>query len=431
MCPRYPRTHKRSRGFRRFFHFFRLPHAAANRALAWQARFSHNVTVITPHPFRAIGRLVDFMRQADEPGLINLAAGVPGLDALPAGELSAAFARAFEKEGARLFAYHHPEGDHALREHLAARLRSRGAPVTGKQLITVTGCTQGLQLMLSVLVKPGDIVAVEAPGYYGLLELLSEAGVRILPLPVADENGIDPEQVEPLLAHWKPRCLIVCAALSNPSGATIPEANRPRLVEICRTHGVRLIEDDIYGELVDGGPPKTMLAWDDGSTVSYVSSFSKSVSPGLRVGVCAPGALHEDYAARKCQQDLHSAVPSEVMLREFLEIGALDPHLARLRQRNRGRRELALAAIGRSFPKGTIVRPPRGGYMLWAELPRAVDLAQVRVSARESRVVFADGTVFFTQTPGKSCLRLNCARATEQELVFGLETLGSILSCVC
>jgi DNA-binding transcriptional MocR family regulator len=388
------------------------------------------VLVITPHPFLATGRLVDFMRQADEPGLINLAAGVPGLDALPAQALSAAFTRAFEKEGAGLFAYHHPEGDHALREHLAARLRSRGAQVIGKQLITVTGCTQGLQLMLSVLVKPGDIVAVEAPGYYGLLELLSTAGVRILPLPVADENGIDPDQAEPLLAHWKPRCLIVCAALSNPSGATIPDANRIRLVEICRAHGVRLIEDDIYGELVDGGPPKTMLAWDDGSTVSYVSSFSKSVSPGLRVGVCAPGTLHEDYAARKCQQDLHSAVTSEVMLREFLESGAFDPHLAQLRQRNRGRRALALAAIEHSFPKGTIVRPPRGGYMLWVELPRLVDLAQLKKTARQSRIVFADGTVFFTQPPGKSCLRLNCARATEQELVFALETLGRILSSV-
>jgi DNA-binding transcriptional MocR family regulator len=151
----------------------------------------------------------------------------------------------------------------------------------------------------------------------------------------------------------------------------------------------------------------------------------------LRVGVCAPGTLHEDYAARKCQQDLHSAVPSEVMLREFLESGAFDPHLARLRERNRGRRELALASIERSFPKGTVVRPPRGGYMLWAELPGAVDLAPVRASARESRVVFADGAVFFTQPPGKASMRLNCARATEQELVFGLEKLGEILSRSC
>ena len=380
-----------------------------------------------PQTFRAAGRLIDFMRQADEPGLINFAAGVPGLDALPVEELRAAFARGFEKEGAKMLAYHHPEGDRALREHLAARLNGRGANLRGEQLVTVTGCTQGLQLMLSVLVQPGDIVAVEAPAYYGLLELLSVAGVRVLPLPVAGADGIDPAQAEPLLARWKPRCLIVCTALSNPSGATVPEANRERLVEICRAHGVRLIEDDIYGELVDGGAPKTMLAWDDGSTVSYVTSFSKSVSPGLRVGVCVPGALHEDYAARKCQQDLHSATVSEVALREFLESGALDPHLTRLRERNRHRRTLALDAIARSFPAGTRVTPPRGGYMLWAELPRTLDLAAVRDAARAERIVFASGAVFFTQPPEKTCLRLNCAKATEAELVHGLTTLGAIL----
>lgn len=383
--------------------------------------------MIEPQTFRAAGRLVDFMRQADAPGLINLAAGVPSPEALPVEELRAAFVRGFEKEGAGMFAYHHPEGDRPLRALLAARLNVRGARLTGEQLVAVTGCTQGLQLLLSVLVQPGDIVAVEAPAYYGLLELLSVAGVRVLPLPVVGGEGIDPAQAEPLLARWKPRCLIVCTALSNPSGATIPEANRERLVELCRAHGVRLIEDDIYGELVDGGAPKTMLAWDDGSTVSYVTSFSKTVSPGLRVGVCVPGSLHEEYAARKCQQDLHSAVPTEVALREFLESGAFDPHLARLRERNRHRRTLALDIIARSFPAGTRVTPPRGGYMLWAELPQPIDLAAVRDAAWRERIVFASGAVFFTQPPERTCLRLNCAKATEPELRHGLATLGAIL----
>ncbi|MEA3212079.1 MAG: hypothetical protein QOE70_5136 [Chthoniobacter sp.] len=381
-----------------------------------------------PYHFRAAGRLIDFMRQADEPGLINLAAGVPGLDSLPVEELQAAFHRAFEHEGAAMFAYHHPEGDHALRELLAARLNARGAHLQGGQLVAVTGCTQGLQLMLSVLVNPGDVVACEAPGYYGLLELLSEAGVRVLPLPGRGGEGIDPAEVGPLLERWKPKALIVCSSLSNPSGATLPETSRELLVELCRQHGVRLIEDDIYAELVDGGPLRTMLAYDDGSTVSYVSSFSKSVSPGLRAGICFPGALHEEFAARKCQQDLHSAVVSEVALREFLQAGALDPHLLRLRARNQRRRELALAAIARTFPADSRVTQPRGGYMLWVELAGTPDLAAIRRTARSERVVFASGDVFFTAPGAPACLRLNCAKATEDELVKGLETLGRIIS---
>ena len=198
-------------------------------------------------------------------------------------------------------------------------------------------------------------------------------------------------------------------------------------MEICRTHGVRLIEDDIYGDLIEDRVPRSLLAWDDGSTVSYVSSVSKTVSPGLRVGVCAPGALYEEFSARKCQQDLHSAVVSEVALREFLAAGALDPHLERLRTRNRNRRTLALDTIARSFPKGTRANPPRGGYMLWAELPRAFDLAAIRETAKKERVVFGAGPVFFTEPQPTSSLRLNCAKASEAELVSGLETLGGIL----
>lgn len=381
-----------------------------------------------PFTFRAQGRLIDFMRQADEPGLINLAAGVPALEALPAEALRDAFERAYARDGAALFAYHHPEGDHRLRELLADRLAKRGANISGSQLVTTTGCTQALQVMISILVKPGDIVACEAPAYYGMLELLSEAGAQVLPIPVRGADGIDLPLTEELLERWKPKCLIVCAALSNPSGATMPDAARKRLVEICREHGVRLIEDDIYGELLDGKPPRSMLAWDDGSTVSYVSSFSKTISPGIRVGICVPGTLHEEFATRKCQQDLHSAVPTEVMLREFLEAGAFDPHLEGLRARNHHRRELALDAIRRSFPAGTDVIPPSGGYMLWAELPLTVDLGKIRQRAREQRVVFAAGGVFFPAPPERSYLRLNCAKASEEELVSGLETLGKILS---
>jgi DNA-binding transcriptional MocR family regulator len=381
-----------------------------------------------PFTFHAQGRLIDFMRQADEPGLINLAAGVPPLDALPAEALKAAFDRAYTRDGSAMFAYHHPEGDHRLRELLAERLTKRGATVSRSQIVTVTGCSQALQLMLSVLIKPGDIVACEAPAYYGMLELVSEAGAQVLPIPVRGADGIDLPLTEELLERWKPKCLIVCAALSNPSGATMPDAARQRLVEMCRTHGVRLIEDDIYGELVDGKAPTSMLAWDDGSTVSYVTSFSKSVSPGLRVGFCIPGTLHEEFAAKKCQQDLHSAVVTEATLREFLDAGAFDPHLEWLRTRNQHRRTLALDVIKRSFPEGTQVIPPQGGYMLWAELPRPVDLGEVRKRAREQRVVFAAGGVFFPAPPEASYLRLNCAKASEAELVEGLESLGRILS---
>jgi len=378
------------------------------------------------------------MRQADDPRLINLAAGVPGLDALPFDALRAGMEEAFAAEGASMLAYHHPEGDPELRSLSAARLRTRGvADLTPGQVVTTTGCTQALQVMLSVLVRPGDIVACESPAYYGLLELIAEAGARVLPLPVQSGAGIDLDATEEALARWKPKCLVVCTSLSNPSGTTLPEASRERLVAICRTAGVRLIEDDIYAELLESGAPKPCRAFDDGSTVSFVTSFSKTVSPGLRVGYCVPGTpqLHDAFAARKCQQDLHSSTVSEVMLRAFLARGHFDPHLAWLRERNLRRRGLALDAIGRSFPQGTEVDDPWGGYMLWVKLPPEVDMAAVQCQARAAGVAFAAGSAFFAAPPaGGGCpaaqIRLNCAKAAEPDLERGVEILGKIFSAL-
>ncbi len=399
------------------------------KALA-EARAAEENIVMTsaPFAFTAAGRLIDFMREAGEPGLINLAAGVPATETLPAAELGAAFGRAFEIEGRTMCAYHHPEGDPGLRELLAARLNARGAELSGTNVLTVTGCQQGLQLMLSAVVQPGDIVACEVPAYYALLELISISGARILPVPVRSSGGVEVAEADELFARWKPKLFFVCSSASNPCGSTVPTKDREALVEMCRRHGVRLVEDDIYGELLDDGPLPTMLAYDDGRTVSYVSSFSKSVSPGLRVGVCVPGAIHEEIAVRKCQQDMHSSVVSEVALRHFFEMGALDPHLARLRQRNIHRRSAAVTAIDRAFPRGSKVWPQIGGYMVWVELPKRIDLARVRDAARAENVVFAAGDVFFPNVSETSYLRLNCAKAPEEDLLRGLDILGRIVT---
>ena len=380
-----------------------------------------------PFLFQASGRLVDFMRQADEPGLINLAAGVPSTESLPAAELRAAFDKACDDGGARLFAYHHPSGDHRLRAMFAERLSRRGANVSGSQVLSTTGCQQALQLMLSVLVKPGDIVACQTPAYYALLELIAAKGARILPLPERSDAGFDLAEVADLLERWRPKCLFVCTTLSNPSGSTMPESARAELVAVCRRLGVRIIEDDIYAELVDGGAPKPMLAFDDGTTVSYVTSFSKSVAPGLRAGFCVPGSLFEEVATLKCQEDMHGSVVSEGTLRAFMEMDAVEPHLARVRAANRNRRALAREAITRSFPRGTHIAEPLGGYMLWVQLPDAADLARVKVRAREKGVVFCAGDVFFPATAPGKFMRLNCAKASESELVRGLEILGAAI----
>lgn len=368
------------------------------------------------------------MRQAEQPGIINLAAGVPGMDALPAGELHTAFETAFRKRRAGIFAYHHPEGDIPLRQLLAERLKLRGAKVEGSDILTTTGCQQGLQLMVTLLVKPGDVVACQVPIYYALLELISAAGAKILPIPEHETEGIDVVELEKLLKQWSPKCFFICPTLSNPSTLTLDNTKREQIVKICRETKVRLVEDDIYAELVEKGAPKPMRAFDDGTTVSYVSSYSKCISPGLRTGFCVPGDFFEQTATLKCQQDMHGSVISEGILRAFLEMRYMDGHLARLRPRNAQRLDLAVEAITKHFPAETKVQRPVGGYMLWVQLPDGCDVSELAKRAKEKGVVFASGDVFFPDDRKRSCLRLNCSKADHSDLVRGIQILAGALS---
>ena len=384
--------------------------------------------MISPYTFTPRARLLEFMRQAGNPHLINLAAGLPSTECVPKADLKRAFDAAFLEEADLALGYHTPDGDYLLRDRMAKRLARREIHVTADDLVMTTGCTQALHGMIGLLAQPGDVVACEAPAYYATLEILGDLGVRILPVPVRNSQGVDLELVSALFERFRPRLFIVCSTLSNPSGATIPNEARGALVELCRKTGTKILEDEIYGDLseIDGLLP--IRSYDDGATVSYVTSFSKTVAPGIRVGVCIAGPNTDRFALLKCQQDMHSATLCEVAFRKYLEQSDFEGHLRFLKALNRQRRELAGQVIGEYFPAGTMVWQPEGGFLLWAEVPQRIDIESAYQAALEQNVAFSRGTAFYTSPEAKvSAMRLNCSRPTEEQLVAGLEVLGKIL----
>lgn len=382
-----------------------------------------NATSGEPFAFKSPSRLIDFMREADKLGLINLAAGVPSPALLPTKDLARAFNNALKQNGGEVFAYHHPEGDHELRELIAERLKRRGLKVKPKELVITTGCTQSLQVMLTLVTEPGDVVACEAPAYYGMLELLSYFKVHVLPIPTHLRDGMDLNALQDRIRKYKPKAVVVCSTLSNPCGATIPPNRRKEFVEICRRAGVRIIEDEVYAELHDRGV-KPLRAFDDGSTVSYVASFSKSISPGIRVGYAIPGTWFEDFAERKCQQDMHSSVVSEMTMREYIKLPAADRNLEKLRKVFAKRRKIARKAIEETFPEGTLLNEPEGTYMYWAVLPEEVDLRGIQKKLARKKIAFGHGQAFLQKPEEQRMMRLNTAKATEEELDYGLRELG-------
>jgi DNA-binding transcriptional MocR family regulator len=385
--------------------------------------------MISPYIFRPRGRLLDIMRQVGNADLINLAAGLPSVDCVPKAALEQVFAETLRDDADEALGYHTPDGDLRLREILAERFRRRGIMTTVDKMVITTGCTQALHGMIRLLARPGDVVACEAPAYYATLEILGDLGVRILPIPVRDSDGIDLDLVRTLFRRFRPTLFVICSTLSNPSGSTLSNEARIELIQICQDSGTRILEDEIYGELSEIPHLKPIRAYDDGSTVAYVTSFSKSVAPGLRIGVCLPGVDSDSFALLKCQQDMHSATLCEVAFRNYLERGHLDRHLEFLRTFNRKRRELGLRVIQECFPKSARVWEPAGGFMLWVELPTGVDIDWVYQQGIEQKVAFCRGEVFFTsENEHIGAMRLNCSRPNEAALVKGLKILGQIMS---
>ena len=368
------------------------------------------------------------MRQTEDPQVINLAAGIPSPDFLPLDALKSALEGEVQSRAREMFSYHRPEGAAPLREAIRDYLRIRGVSVQADQVLVTTGCSGALASIIGTVLKKGDTVVCEAPAYYGQLELLRAVGVKFRTVTTAVGQEPDPSKWERALkAKPKPKLLVVTSTLSNPSGATLKEEGRAKLVEICRQAGVPILEDDIYGDLLGRSRPKPLRAFDDGSTVLYATSFSKTVAPGLRIGFSLPGKWMEAAADRQCRQSIHGAVPSEYMTAAFLRSGRMEGHLEMLKTVYAKRRELAGGILARELPEGYRADDPGGGYMLWVRGGKPGIMEEVRKKCLERGVAVEAGGIFFAAQPKEACFRLNCARATPEDLARGVGIFCEVL----
>lgn len=376
-------------------------------------------------------RLLDFMRQLGDRDAIMLGAGIPDPDLLPRQAIVEAFQAADEASDGGFLGYQVPEGNPDLRERIAARLGERGVAGLngGGSVLLTTGCTQALHLALSLHGGSGSLIACESPCYYHLLEQIHWMGARALPVPSDPSTGIRLDALEETIERHHPACLVLCSTLSNPTGATIPDTVRHSLVEMCRENGVHIIEDDIYAELHEGPEqPIPLRALDDGTSVTLVSSFSKTISPGLRVGFMVPGPHFDEVANHRCMMDMHGSTSSEATILAYLQRADANGYLEGFRTTVRRRRNHLIHAVESIFPEGTRVTHPEGGFLIWVTLDGALDLPLLAERALAEGVTVAIGNVFLPGQPLRGCMRLNAARASEADMTRGVEILGRIIA---
>jgi len=368
------------------------------------------------------------MRDLLNPNLLQLGLAVPSHQLLPVEKLNRMLARAIRRFARQSVAYELPPGNQRLRQQIAQRLLLSGCTISPEQIVITSGCVEAVVLSLRTLCQPGDAVVIETPVYFNFLQLIEDLGLKALEIPTSPRGGISLEALEYALDrnHGAVKAGIVLSNFNNPLGSLMSDEDKQRLVEIMEKHQIPLIEDDIYGDLAFSDQrPSVAKAYDRTDNVLLCSSFSKTLAPGYRVGWIAAGRYQEQIERRKMIYSVATASPPQQAIGEFLANGGYEHHLRSIRRCYARQTALMGDAIGRFFPEGTRVSHPQGGFMLWVEMPEAVDALRLYEKAKLAGITIAPGQIFSIEGKFHNCIRLNAA-VWDSAVEAAIETLGNL-----
>jgi DNA-binding transcriptional MocR family regulator len=388
---------------------------------------------VAPDPAQYVGihaKVSDFVarrRQSEVRVDFSLARGAPEL--YPAQALQTIMMRLLRQRPALLTTAAPSRSRTPLREAAARRGLRAGMTLSPDEVLSTNGCIEALNLALRAVAQPGDTVAVESPTFYGLLQVLESLGMRAVEIPTSPQTGLSVEALEMALeAYDNIKAVVVVPHLQNPLGSVMPDAHKQRLVALCEQHGVALIEDDTYSELLDGDPPaRSIKSWDRTGNVIHCASLHKILAPGMRLGWISAGRWHGRVEMLKYTQTRSNEELSQWAAGEFMGTGAYDRHLRRLRERLKVQREQTADAIAAHFPPGTRLNLPPGGLQLWVELPERLPSRRVFNAALRERILVAPGTLFSNSARFDHYLRINCGWPYDDAIEAGLRRLGEIV----
>ncbi|MBD0290083.1 MAG: PLP-dependent aminotransferase family protein [Thermoleophilia bacterium] len=355
---------------------------------------------------------------------ISFARGIPGPDLLPVAELGECARRASERDGARALNYGPPSGYPPLREWVARR-----HAVDPRRVVLTTGSLQGFNFLARHLVGRGARVFVEAPCYDRSLGILRSLGADAHEVPLVGD-GLDVEELERGLAGAAAGAAVyTIPTFQNPSGRTLARERRERLLVLAAEAGALVVEDDPYGLLrFRGEPVPTLFELARGDGVVFLSSFSKTVAPGLRVGyLILPQELVRPVEELVLENYVSPSIFVQAALHEFLAGDTFETNLQRVREGLRARRDAMLTALARDFPDDASWNEPEGGYFLWLDLPSGLSAAALLERATEAGVTFVKGSDFYLGDGGQESARLAFSFASTAEIDEGITRLAGLV----
>ncbi len=359
--------------------------------------------------------------------IISFAGGLPAPELFPLKTFSEAIQKALKTEGARALQYGVTEGYPPLKEWLCTWLTRQGLACQPENMILTNGSQQALDLIGKVFLNPNEKVLVENPTYLGAVQAFNTYEARYVTVPM-DGQGLLIEEVEAALKRHSPKFTYVVPTFQNPSGITMTLSRRKALLEVLRKHKQIVVEDDPYGALrFSGRPVPSLYGLAKGKGVIYLSTFSKTLSPGIRLGyVLAEPEIIESLVLAKQAADLQPNTLIQHAVYHYAKAGHLERHIPAIREAYQKRALCMLRAMDTYFPKSIRWYPPEGGMFIWCELPKGLSATKLFQEAVRQNVAYVTGEVFHANGGGDHTLRLNFTNSTPKQIEEGIRRLGKV-----
>ena len=369
--------------------------------------------------------LSDIVEEANDPANIPFGLGSAGPELFPGRKLNLILRRIVRERPDHSTRYDF--GSESLRRQIARRSLATGHALSPSDVTITSGALEAINLSLRAVAGPGDVIAVESPTFFGILGTAASLNMRVIEIPTHPQEGMDLDALEDAIRRHRVKACVAMANCHNPLGYVLPDRAKKALVELAARHNMTLIEDDVYGDLdFSGSRPRTLKSFDRTESVVLCSSFSKSLSPGYRVGWVAAGRFHKAVQRLKFLTNVATPSLSQLVIAEFLESGGYDRHLKRLQLTFSRQAELVRKAIATHFPDGTRISRPAGGHLLWVELPAKVNALELYRAALEKHISILPGMIFSATGRFEHHIRINCGSTWSPAHERALSTLGRL-----
>ncbi|TCK92595.1 DNA-binding transcriptional MocR family regulator [Natranaerovirga hydrolytica] len=368
--------------------------------------------------------LKELLAIANRKDIISFATGIASPESGPLQIFKGIEAELMSQDSYHALLHSPTEGFSSFREAVCQLMYKRGVYCHFEETMILSGSQQGIDLVARALLDPGDIVIVEEPSFFPAIQVFKGLGARVMGVPM-DEKGMRLDVLEQILQRYKPKLIYTIPNYQNPSGLEMVLERRKGLFELSQQYKVFIMEDDAYGALSYEGKPLPLIkSMDNEGYVIYLSTFSKIVYPGLRLGwMVAHKKVIQKCSALKQVIDIHPNSLSQWIIERFIRTGDLDQHIIQICKEYKQKRDAMYQALLKYAPYDLKWNNPKGGYYIWCKLPEGVLASKLVLKAAEYKVAFVPGSTFFTSGEGESYIRLNFTFASIVEIEEGISRL--------